>query len=351
MIDKRVRHVVVFKNGNVAVCDADGQQIAEYQGNVRRHPNLLGRVRAACGPGVEWIGTEHLTLLSSPLVDWMPPSPPGHSTQEQRDVWRKLVAWRELVAAPHWEAPEMEAASSAITNLLAEVELLHTELRVATFERDESSKRSIVDAVGHKTTTEKLEKILHAVLTERNQLAIDLGNEHSFVEQLLDGLAQHLPPNTPRTVADIVAAVRQLRDAVDGDSAMMATEKNARTSAAFQKLLQIGSAVAAKIVAGNDGTAPKCKPGHVIVECQRCYLRYEAPEDTHDSFPCPHCSDVRVGVGRSLDDACDDALRRSGEVRDCGWVWSVHGHRVHVATVGAHVVAVHMVRLIPAHTL
>jgi hypothetical protein len=333
MIDKRISHVIVFKNGTLAVCDGDGQQITECQGNVRRDPTLIGRVRAACGPGVEWIGTEHLTLLSSPLVDWTPPPPPGHSTQEQRDAWRMIVN----------EAPEMEAARSALTHLLAEIDLLHTELRVAKFERDEISKRSIVDAVGYKTTAEKLEKIT----AERDQLVIDCRAKNSFVDQLFEGLGQCLPPMTPRTVDGVVAAVRQLRDTVDGDRATAAAEKNARTNAAFQKFLQIGSAVAAKIGVGNDGAmaTTKLKPGHVIIECQRCYLRYETPQHAPDSLPCPHCSDAHVGVGRSLDDACDDVLRRSGEDRD--GVWVVDDHRVHVAKVGFHVVIVHMVRLIP----
>jgi hypothetical protein len=40
MIDKRIRHVIVFKNGNVAVCDADGQQIPEYQCRAGRRGTL-----------------------------------------------------------------------------------------------------------------------------------------------------------------------------------------------------------------------------------------------------------------------------------------------------------------------
>ena len=97
----------------------------------------------------------------------------------------------------------------------------------------------------------------------------------------------------------------------------------------------------------------KLKPGHEIVECTRCYLRYEEAEST---LPCPHCSDACVGVGNSFDSSCADALKRVGELVSSAdkvdgqkHVWSVGDHFVHVARIQRdtmiHVVVVHRVRL------
>jgi hypothetical protein len=332
MIDRRVHHVVVLKNCVIVVCDADGNALAEYHGNLRRNSALLSRVRSACGPGVEWIGTEHLSFLNSPFSapysDWKPPLPPGYSTQEQRAVWRKLVA------EPSWEGRETEAAVAAITQLLAEVELVHAELRVAKAERDESSKRSIVDRAGFKVTTESLEKRtaeLREVTAERDRIASDALEQLGFTNQLLDGLVEYLPRTTPRTVAGTVAAVRQLHE----DGSAMTAEKNARINAGFQKFLQLGSVVAAKL-----------KPGHANVRCPRCCLRHESSGSVPAA--CPHCADVHVGIGRSFDEACADAVLR---LREQGQndVWRVLSHLLYTADVADRdapdVNLVHMVRL------
>jgi hypothetical protein len=54
-------------------------------------------------------------------------------------------------------------------------------------------------------------------------------------------------------------------------------------------------------------------------QCPRCRLRYETPTDTPD-FPCPHCGDTKIGVGRSFDEACADAVARLRRISDnvCG---------------------------------
>jgi hypothetical protein len=138
-IDARIRHMIVFRNGNVAACDADGQQIVEYQGNVHRDPTLIRRVRAAAAPDVEWIGIEHL-----------PPEPKtARSTSEQR------YAWRKLVDLPHWEAPELVEADDAIKSLLGEVDLLERELREVRSAREASARaigRLSREGAGDKST-------------------------------------------------------------------------------------------------------------------------------------------------------------------------------------------------------
>lgn len=99
----------------------------------------------------------------------------------------------------------------------------------------------------------------------------------------------------------------------------------------------------------------------LIVRCPRCCLRYEsrglvAAVDA----ACPHCGDVHVGIGRSFDEACTDAvmrLRRQGQ----NDVWSVRSHCLYtddvadqnapdvnlpgVRTIGMFPVLVHMVHL------
>lgn len=138
-IDARIRHMIVFRNGNVAACDADGQQIVEYQGNVHRDPTLIRRVRAAAAPDVEWIGIEHL-----------PPEPKtARSTSEQR------YAWRKLIDLPHWEAPELVEADDAIKSLLGEVDLLERELREVRSAREASARaigRLSREGAGDKST-------------------------------------------------------------------------------------------------------------------------------------------------------------------------------------------------------
>lgn len=151
-----------------------------------------------------------------------------------------------------------------------------------------------------------------------------------MLEQLLDGLAQYLPPETPRTVTGVVDAVRRLCEAANGMPG-----KEARTNAAFQKLLQLGDVVAAKL-----------NPGHAVVRCKRCCRRYETPAE-RSNFPCPHCSAAHIGVGPSFDAACVDAI---GKLRRLGHnsTWIVSLHSVYTRDVGddkADDRLVHMVRL------
>lgn len=92
----------------------------------------------------------------------------------------------------------------------------------------------------------------------------------------------------------------------------------------------------------------KLNPGHAIVRCKRCCQRYETPAEGSE-FPCPHCSAAHIGVGRSLDEACVDAitkLRRLGHNDE----WVVSSHRVYTRDVGGDMDftddrLVHMVRL------
>ena len=86
------------------------------------------------------------------------------------------------------------------------------------------------------------------------------------------------------------------------------------------------------------------------IRCSRCCLRYESVSEDF----CPHCGDVRIGIGRSFDEACADAtmrLRRQGQ----NDVWSVGSHLVYTADVADRdkpdVHLVHMVRLVPEKTL
>ena len=90
----------------------------------------------------------------------------------------------------------------------------------------------------------------------------------------------------------------------------------------------------------------------MIIRCSRCCLRYESASD--DPGVCPHCGDVRIGIGRSFDEACLDAtmrLRRQGQ----NDVWRVGSHLVYTADVfdrdKPDVNLVHMVRLVPERTL
>ena len=87
----------------------------------------------------------------------------------------------------------------------------------------------------------------------------------------------------------------------------------------------------------------------MIIRCSRCCLRYEVPGPAD----CPHCGDVRIGIGRSFDEACTDAtmrLRRQGQ----NDVWSVGSHLVYTADVADRdkpdVNLVHMVKLVPERT-
>jgi hypothetical protein len=52
--DPRIKSVIVFFNGNVAVCDQDGQQMPQYQGSLASDPLIIDRVRKFSGPDVAW---------------------------------------------------------------------------------------------------------------------------------------------------------------------------------------------------------------------------------------------------------------------------------------------------------
>src|ERR1700674_3636184 len=52
--DPRIKDVLVFRNGNIAVCSRDGAQMPQYQGSLANDPLIIDRVRAFCGPDVVW---------------------------------------------------------------------------------------------------------------------------------------------------------------------------------------------------------------------------------------------------------------------------------------------------------
>lgn len=53
--DRHIQTVIVFANGMAAACDQFGAQMPEFQG---RWSDVESKVRAAAGPGVEWLGAD-----------------------------------------------------------------------------------------------------------------------------------------------------------------------------------------------------------------------------------------------------------------------------------------------------
>ena len=91
--------------------------------------------------------------------------------------------------------------------------------------------------------------------------------------------------------------------------------------------------------------------GHTIIRCARCCLRYESQGSAKTS--CPHCGDVHIGIGRSFDEACVDAVMRL-RLEGKNDVWRVQSHLIYTADVADRdspdvnlrvALLVHMVRL------
>ena len=53
-----VRTVMVFPNGNVAACAADGQQVPEWQGNLRKVFTKLAQKAFGDDVVIEWYGDD-----------------------------------------------------------------------------------------------------------------------------------------------------------------------------------------------------------------------------------------------------------------------------------------------------
>jgi len=118
MIDPRIRNVIIFKNGNVAVCNATGQQLIEHQGTIARDPTLLERLRLIAPPDAEWLGEPSFTR-AFPLPD---------DTLGARQATRRLTRALELAAAHHWENPETSEVAELLPVLVDMIEACNVEI-------------------------------------------------------------------------------------------------------------------------------------------------------------------------------------------------------------------------------
>jgi hypothetical protein len=70
--DRPAAHVIVFQNGMVAVCDADGEQIPELQGGPAT-ADLGARIKARATDKTTWLGDVRLLgLTREELIDISP---------------------------------------------------------------------------------------------------------------------------------------------------------------------------------------------------------------------------------------------------------------------------------------